>query len=304
MDPAKAFHMVISAQAKQATKPITANQGKFNNLSTTVVPKVSALISQGSSSDSRNTVQSRKRLLSDVSDTDSVPRKRAKIEPSNNEQLHSDTSIAATGSPALVFRNMKKLDIQNPELIPGCLVKYFRCADGTLGQDRFSVSNNYLKELTGVFVFDFDKGENYQCSTSTFRALYNLYSIYAGKLDDGMLFLRMLSPGYCERLFKLDYYHQKIQYPGYQDLQAMAEVYPFSLYCGKTYEETLAAFELACKGTDLATFIRPLLGFGSVSFSTILEAQKTEVPGLQPGVPEPVPMDCTTADLFTGDYAF
>ncbi|WP_257267157.1 hypothetical protein [Endozoicomonas sp. ONNA2] len=354
MDPATAHRTPLSNRVRQETKPVTADQAKFNNLPTSTVPVATALLPQ---SNCRNAVESRKRLMSDDSDTDSVPRKRAKIEPiinreipqpdefrsrselsgkfsfnlagpdaaaqkrlkyskddplqpgkthekppetgvlpAKSEPLRADTNTASAGSPALVFRNMDKLEISRPNLFPGSLVKYFRCADGTLGQENFTECGNVLKKLTGVYVFDeFYKGNYYRRSTSTFSRLKEPYSIYAGQMDDGMFFLRTLRPDKCARLFKLDHQHQKIQYQDCKDSQAKSEVHPFALYCGKSYVEALAAFELACKGTDLATFIRPLLGFGSDSFSTIRKAHK--LPDSQPEEAEPEPMDWTAVDL-------
>ncbi|MBO9480230.1 hypothetical protein [Salinisphaera sp. G21_0] len=254
-----------TAQAASKLKSVTADQGTFNYLTTTVVPVASATIPQLDNS------RSGSELLS-------------KYSPS---LVESDTIIAATGSPSRVFRNMEELKIQNPKFITCNMVKYFLCADGTLGQANFTECADFIREVTGVCdLNNFYEGEYHQDSGRRFRELYYPDSIHAGQLDDGMFFLKMLRPDYCDQLFQLDAHHQKIEYRGPDDMRVGINTHPYSLYCGKTYEQALAVFELACKGSDIATFIRPLLGFGADAFGTLLEAQKPEDLGLQAEVPE------------------
>ncbi|MBO9493478.1 hypothetical protein J7438_05170 [Thalassotalea sp. G20_0] len=271
MTPVESCQKALPAQPKQETKPITDDhQGKFNNLSTTIVSGASAAIPQADNS------RSGSELL-------------IKYSPS---LVDSDTIIAATGSPSRVFRNMRKLGQSPNFFLPHTLEKYFPCADGALGQADLKVCDSTLKEVTGILVLDeFEAGEYHQRSRRVFRELYDPYSIHAGQLDDGMFFLYTLRPALCKQLFKFDPEHLKIRYTGYDDLRLDNNGFPFSFYCGKTFEEALSAFELACKGSDIATFIRPLLGFGSDSFSTIHEAHKPEVPELPAKAPERPPED-------------
>ncbi|MGI2026524.1 hypothetical protein [Endozoicomonas acroporae] len=181
---------------------------------------------------------------------------------------------------------MEKLEIQNPRTSLDHFGKYFRCADGKLRKTDCEACGNTLKEITGVCdLNNFYQGEYHQSSNKGFRHFRYPGSIHAGQLDDGMLFLKMLNPSQCELKFKLDHHRQNIQYQGDDEFEVFPGTHPYSLYCGKTFEEALATFEQACQGTDIATFIRPLLGFGSDSFSAILEAQKTKVPERPPEDP-------------------
>ncbi|WP_422489822.1 hypothetical protein [Endozoicomonas sp. ALE010] len=265
MIPDTACKTQFSAQANQETEPKPAEQGKFNNLSTTVVPPgASGTIPQADNSRSGSEWLSNK----------------------SPSLVDSNITIAASGSPSQVFRNMGKLRQSPNFFLPHTLEKYFPGANGGLGQADLKVCDSTLKEVTGVLVLDeYEAGEYHHRSRRCFRELYDPYSIHAGQLDDGMFFLYTLRPGLCKELFKFDPEHLKIRYTGYE-LRPDDRGFPFSLYCGKTFEEALSAFELACKGSDIATFIRPLLGVGSDSFSTIYEAHKPEVPELPAKVPE------------------
>ncbi|MGO0307431.1 hypothetical protein ACTL6P_12625 [Endozoicomonas acroporae] len=181
---------------------------------------------------------------------------------------------------------MEKLEIQSPQISLDQFGKYFQCADGRLRETDCKTCGNTLKEITGVCdLNNFYQGEYHQSLNKGFRHFRHPDSIHAGQLDDGMFFLKLLNPSQCEWQYKLDHHRQNIQYLGVNEFEVFPGTHPYSLYCGKTLEEALATFEQACQGTDIATFIRPLLGFGSDSFSAILEAQKPKVPERPPEDP-------------------
>lgn len=263
MTPVNACLMALPEPPKPLTEPMTADQGKFNNLSTTVVPEVFATLAQGSVSGG-HAVESGKRPWIDFSDADQTHRKRARIAPANNEPLPPDTIKARTIAADLIFRKMEKPEIGNPESTPVPPVAYFRRADGTLGEVDFTELGNTLKAVTGAFVVKkYHAGEYHLNWGRSFSGLYDPYSIHAGQLDNGMFFLHALKPELCDRLFTLDTARQQIRYLGDDDFTPGPGEHDdhFSLYCGTTYGEALAAFELACKDSDMANCIRPLLGW-------------------------------------------
>ncbi|MBO9480229.1 hypothetical protein [Salinisphaera sp. G21_0] len=202
--------------------------------------------------------------------------------PANNEQLCLDTIKAQTVAADLIFRKMIKPNIENPESTPVPPVAYFRRADGTLDKVDFTESGNTLKEVTGITVF-----ENYFFSDYHLNwgrgctGLYDPNLIYAGQLDNGMFFLHALKPEMCDQLFTLDTANQQIHYLGNDDFtpESVKLEDHFALYFGTSYGEAMAAFELACKDTDIAKRIRPLLGWSDAI--GIMKGHQPRVLGLQ-----------------------
>ncbi|WBA83814.1 hypothetical protein [Endozoicomonas sp. GU-1] len=275
MTPVKACSPMLPKEANQeATK--TADQGKFNDRSTTVVSRAPASITQDPGSTSGgNTAEFQKRTIAKI-------RAETDILSAKNDQLCPDTIKEKTVPADLIFRKMEKPIIENPESTPVPPVAYFRRADGTLGEVDFTELGNTLKEVTGAFVFKkYHAGEYHLNWGRSFSGLYDPYSIHAGQLDNGRFFLHALKPELCDRLFTLDTARQQIRYLGDDDFTPGPGEHDdhFSLYCGTTYGEAMAAFELACKGTDIANCIRPLLGWSDAVGAKM--GHQPKVPGFQ-----------------------
>ncbi|WP_257294096.1 hypothetical protein [Endozoicomonas sp. YOMI1] len=243
----------LSYQEQKEPETTTGATAQFNNLSAEVVPQASTKIPPPDNS------QSSLKLESDCF--------------AKRKGLHS--VILSSARPPLEFNNMKEIECRDNTLIYRDLLKYHRNADGLLQEEEYSGCGNTVKEFTGVYVFN-------DIDDCQFRPHKNFgpsdpHSIHAGQFDDGTFFLLALNPALCKMHFEYDS-HNNVGYFGSPYLTCSSGSNTHSLYCGKTYQEAVESFELACKGSIVATNIRESLGFRSDSIGTTLEAQKPEKP--------------------------
>ena len=196
------------------------------------------------------------------------------------QKLMSLHDVSSTSLPPLEFRNMKKIEIQRNCIMYRDMLKYHLNADGLLENEEYTGSDNTVKQVTGVYVFndiDEDYKGQYRHRPHRNRGLSDTHSIHAGQFDDGTFFLLALRKELCKRFLEFDRFDsKKIGYSGDSFPACGSGDNTHSLYCGKTYEEAVETFEQACKGTLVATKIRDLLGFQPDSVGTRFEAQKPE----------------------------
>ncbi|WP_257284366.1 hypothetical protein [Endozoicomonas sp. SESOKO1] len=287
MTPVKACSPMLPTEANQEAAK-TADQGKFIDRSTTVVSGTPATIPQDPGSTSGgSTAEFQKRTIAKIlAETEALPAK--------NDQLCPDTIKAPTVNANLIFRKMVNPKIENPESTPVPTVAYMRCEDGALGMVDFTKSGNTFKEVTGKCVFESYYFSDYHRNWGrAFTGLCDPNLIYAGRLDNGMFFLHALKPEICDELFTLDTANQQIHYVGNADFtpESVNLDDHFALYCGTTYGEAMAAFEMACGDSDMANCIRPLLGWSDAIGSKMghqpkvlgLQAEAMEMSQVVPG---------------------
>ncbi|WP_257264241.1 hypothetical protein [Endozoicomonas sp. ONNA2] len=180
---------------------------------------------------------------------------------------------------------MQKIERYTNCIVYRGMLKYHLNADGLLVKEKYTGSGNTVKQVSGVYVFNYvDEDRKGQFRPHQNGGLSDTHSIHAGQLNDGTFFLLALTKKMCDdHLVKDPFDSKKIGYFGDSYPTCRAGYNTHSLYCGKTWEESVKTFEQACKGTLVAEKIREILGFQPDSVGTRLEAQNPE----QPEVPEP-----------------
>ncbi|WP_257293677.1 hypothetical protein, partial [Endozoicomonas sp. YOMI1] len=148
-------------------------------------------------------------------------------------------SVSSTSLPPLEFVKMKKIEIPNNVIMFRDMLKYHLNADGLLEKEKYTGSDNTVKQVAGVYVFnDIDVKYRGQFRPHINSGLSDTHSIHAGEFDDGTFFLLALRKELYENLFEYDPFDsKKIGYSG--DQHPTPGYNTHSLYCGKTYEEAV-----------------------------------------------------------------
>lgn len=163
------------------------------------------------------------------------------------------------------FRYMNKVEIKKPDLYSDHMRMFQINNNGSLVSDTFRVPDIKMVSLNFVFTrFLYPDYEIQKPKES--RGLNDALSIHMGQFENGRCFMLALNPRLSKRFLSFRKQHQMIGYAGDTNPTPWLSENNHSLYCGRSYEEAIKTFELACQGTDIANHIRKLLGFHRIYY--------------------------------------
>ncbi len=175
-----------------------------------------------------------------------------------NNCIDNYTIKKAAKRYSIEFKNIKEAEREKTrEFFDTDMRTYHICSNGKLANEKKTIPE--IKEILGVFAITHLSYYRYSLISYESSGLNDTLSIHFGTLENGQFFMLAINPQLCSRFIK--YSDPPIlSYAGDTNPPPCPNENNHAMYCGKSYEEALKAFELACKGTRAAMCIRDALG--------------------------------------------
>lgn len=156
------------------------------------------------------------------------------------------------------FKHLKKVPDSAGIQYHGQLRQYQIGSDGQVICE--TITDPVIKVLLGALTLSGYSNRNKSAYKLTGCGLNDTASVHLGQLENGLYFIMALNPDMIGNFFQFFSAFQMILYvgdrtPGYTGENAL------SMYCGRSCETAIRALELACRGQDIASHVRDLLGF-------------------------------------------
>lgn len=175
-----------------------------------------------------------------------------------NHCIDSHTIKKAARRYSIKFKNIKKAEIKEiKHFFKMDMRTYQICRNGNLASEKNTIPE--IKEISGVFAITHLSYYRHSPIRHESSGLNDTLSIHLGTLENGLFFMLAINPKLCSRFIKYSERHM-IAYAGDTNPTSPPNENNHAMYCGKSYEEALKVFELACKGTVAAMRIRSALG--------------------------------------------